>query len=147
MVKKNLTSIDHELLPDGAIEHTTVEIVTGKRKRRESTFIINVYSNPKHFQQKFRALVHKAQQLAGSNVTLLCGDFNGQHTAWGYPYTMAKGHSLYDETMDAGYQLLNNPNAPTRNETSSQRDTNPDLAYGLGTAWRHVAEHRGDVGK
>ncbi|KAH6925196.1 hypothetical protein HPB50_001564 [Hyalomma asiaticum] len=59
-VKKNLTSIDHELLPNGAIEHTTVEIVTGKRKRRESTFIINVYSNPKHFQQKFRTLVHKA---------------------------------------------------------------------------------------
>ncbi|KAL3179519.1 hypothetical protein MRX96_037904 [Rhipicephalus microplus] len=83
LVKKNLTSIDHELLPNGAIEHSTVEIVTGKRKRRESTFIINVYSNPKHFQQKFRTLVHKAQQLAGSNVTLLCGDFSAQHTAWG----------------------------------------------------------------
>ncbi|KAL3235432.1 hypothetical protein MRX96_003319 [Rhipicephalus microplus] len=67
LVKKNLTSIDNELLPNGAIEHSTVEIVTGKRKRRESTFIINVYSNPKHFQQKFRTLVHKAQQLAGSN--------------------------------------------------------------------------------
>ncbi|KAH7977639.1 hypothetical protein HPB49_003112 [Dermacentor silvarum] len=149
LVKKNLTSIDHELLPNGAIEHTTVEIVTGKRKRRESTFIINVYSNPKHFQQKLRTLVHKAQQLAGPNVTLLCGDFNAQHTAWGYPYTTAKGHSLYDETMDAGYQLLNDPNAPTRNGTSSQRDTNPDLAFIStasalrGVSWRNTGETLG----
>nr|XP_037270579.1 uncharacterized protein LOC119162220 [Rhipicephalus microplus] len=140
---------DHEPLPNGAIEHSTVEIVTGKRKRREITFIINVYSNPKHFQQKFRTLVHKAQLLAGSNVTLLCGDFNAQHTAWGYPYTTAKGHSLYDETMDAGYQLLNDPNAPTRNGTSSQRDTNPDLAF-ISTAsalrgltWRNTGETLG----
>lgn len=149
LVKKNLTSVDHELLPNGAIEHTTVEIVTGKRKCRESTFIINVYSNPKHFQQKFRTLVHKAQQLAGSNVTLLCGDFNAQHTAWGYPYTTAKGHSLYDETMDAGYQLLNDPNAPTRNGTSTQRDTNPDLAFIStasalrGVTWRNTGETLG----
>lgn len=149
LVKKNLTSIDHELLPNGAIAHTTVEIVTRKRKRRESTFIINVYNNPKHFQQKFRTLVHKAQQLAGSNVTLLGGDLNAQHTAWGYPYTTAKGHSLNDETMDAGYQLLNDPNATTRNGTSSQRDTNPDLAF-ISTAsalrgitWRNTGETLG----
>ncbi|KAL3190632.1 hypothetical protein MRX96_002308 [Rhipicephalus microplus] len=81
LVKKNLSSIDRELLPNGAIEHSMVEMVTGKRKRRESTFIINVYSNPKYFQEKFRTLVHKAQQLVDSNVTLLCGDFNAKHTA------------------------------------------------------------------
>ncbi|KAH6935680.1 hypothetical protein HPB50_007694 [Hyalomma asiaticum] len=129
LVKKNLTSIDHELLPNGAIEHTTVEIITGKRKRRESTYTINVYSNPKHFQQKFRTLVHKAQQLAGSNVTPLCGEFNAQHTAWGYPYTTAKGHGLYDETMDA--------------------DTNTDLAFIStaselrGVTWRNTGETLG----
>nr|XP_037282384.1 uncharacterized protein LOC119175583 [Rhipicephalus microplus] len=148
LVKKNLTLIDHELLPNGTIERSTVEIVIGKRKRRESTFIINVYSNPKHLEQKFRTLVHKAQ-LVGSNVTLLCRDFNAQHTAWGYPYTTAKGHSLYDETMDAGYQLLNDPNAPTRSGTSSQRDTNPDLAFMntasalRGVTWRNTGETLG----
>ncbi|XP_075739149.1 uncharacterized protein LOC142784609 [Rhipicephalus microplus] len=89
------------------------------------------------------------KQLAGSNVTLLCGNFNAQHTAWGYPYTTAKGHSLYDETMDAGYQLLNDPNAPTRNGTSSQRDTNPDLAFIStasalrGVTWRNTGETLG----
>ncbi|KAL3188300.1 hypothetical protein MRX96_003625 [Rhipicephalus microplus] len=59
--------------------------------------------------------------------------------------------NLYDETMDAGYQLLNDPNAPTRNETSSQRDTNPDLAFISmasalrGVTWRNTGE--GNVGK
>lgn len=60
---------------------------------------------------------------------LLCGDFNAQHTAWGYPKTTAKGHSLFEETTDAGYQLLNDPSAHTRRGTSVQRDTNPDLTF------------------
>lgn len=149
LVKKNLTVIDHELLPYGPIEHSTVEIVMGKKERRESIFIINVYSNPRHCQQKFHTLVHKTQQLAGSNVTLLCGDFNARHTAWGYSHTTAKGHSLYDETIDAGYQLLNDPNAPTRNGTSTQSDTSPDLAFvnmdlaRRGVTWNNTGETLG----
>ncbi|KAG0444608.1 hypothetical protein HPB47_013599 [Ixodes persulcatus] len=57
--------------------------------------------------------------------------------------------NLYDETMDAGYQLLNDPNAPTRNGTSSQRDTNPDLAFistasaPRGVTWRNTGETLG----
>ncbi|KAL1481157.1 hypothetical protein MTO96_050413 [Rhipicephalus appendiculatus] len=48
--------------------------------------------------------------------------------------------------MNASYQLLNDPNAPTRNGTSSQRDKNPDLAFIStvsalrGVTWRNTGE-------
>lgn len=148
-VKKNLTAIDHELLPRGAIEHVTVEIVTGRGKQRRSVFVINIYSNPKHHQQKFRTLLHKTQQLTGPGAALVCGDFNAQHTAWGYTHTTAKGHNLYEETLEAGFQMINDPGAPTRNGTSVQRDTNPDLAFiktattPSNTTWRNTGETLG----
>lgn len=73
--------------------------------------------------------MHKANQLAEDNAALMCRDFNAPHTAWGYPKTTAKGRSLFEETTDAGYQLLNDPAAYTKQGTSVQRDTIPDLAF------------------
>lgn len=148
LVKKGITYIEHGLLGNSAIEHRAVEIVTGRR-RKESTFVINVYSNPKHYQQKFRTLVHKVDQLARDNVVLVCGDFNAPHTAWGYPKTTVKGRNLFEETTDAGYQLLNDPAVHTRHGTSVQRDTNPDLAFCKTTdgranvRWRNTGETLG----
>ncbi|KAL3172453.1 hypothetical protein MRX96_043365 [Rhipicephalus microplus] len=141
---------DHELLPNGAIEHSTVEIVTGKRKRRESTFIINVYSNPKHFQQKFRTLVHKAQQLAGSNVTLQCGDFNAQHTAWGVSTHDGEGPQslLRNNGRRLPIAKRHQRTYEKRNVVAARHKPGPRFhKQGLCTAWSHVAEHRGDVGK
>lgn len=72
-VRKGITFMEHELIGRSAIEHCTVEVITGK-KRKESTFLVNVYSNPSHGQQKFKALLHKASRVAGSNTLLVCGD-------------------------------------------------------------------------
>ncbi|KAH7946475.1 hypothetical protein HPB49_025547 [Dermacentor silvarum] len=68
-VRKGITFMEHELIGRSAIEHCTVEVITGK-KRKESTFLVNVYSNPSHGQQKFKALLHKASRVAGSNTLL-----------------------------------------------------------------------------
>lgn len=63
MVKKGITFVEHELLNNSMIEHTMVEVVTG-RKKKESTYIANVYSSPSHGKQKFKALLHKASKIA-----------------------------------------------------------------------------------
>lgn len=57
LIKKGHTYVEHELLRNSAVEHRAIEIVVGRKK--ESIFVINVYSNPKQFQQKFRTLLHK----------------------------------------------------------------------------------------
>lgn len=128
MVRKDITFVDHTILSNSAIEHCAVELITGK-KRKESTFLINVYSNPQHYQQKFRTLIHKTCQIAKENTVLLCGDFNAQHQDWGYPKTNIKGRQLLEEATDAGFHLLNDPTAFTRLGSSVHRDTNPDLTF------------------
>lgn len=149
LVRKGLTYIEHELSLNSAIEHTAVEIVTGRKKAKASLYIINIYSNPKQYQQRFRTLLHRADHLAQEEAILLCGDFNAPHTAWGYPKTTAKGHSLFDETTEAGYQLLNDPAIHTRHGTSVQRDTNPDLTFYKApkdrtrATWRNTGETLG----
>ncbi|XP_077553383.1 uncharacterized protein LOC144168228 [Haemaphysalis longicornis] len=148
-VRKGLTYIEHELSLNSAIEHTAVEIVTGRKKAKASLYIINIYRNPKQYQQRFRTLLHRADHLAQEEAILLCGDFNAPHTAWGYPKTTAKGHSLFDETTEAGYQLLNDPAIHTRHGTSVQRDTNPDLTFYKApkdrtrATWRNTGETLG----
>ncbi|XP_077552461.1 uncharacterized protein LOC144166881 [Haemaphysalis longicornis] len=109
---KGITYVEHTLLKNSAIEYCAVELITGKKKK-ESTFVVNTYSNPKHFQQRFRTLIHKTSQLAHANTALLCGDFNASHTNWGYPKTSAKGRSLLEDATDADYHLLNDPTAHT----------------------------------
>lgn len=148
LVRKGITYLEHTLLKNSAIEYCAVELITG-RKKKNSTFVVNVYSNPKHFQQKFRTLIHKTSQLAQDNTTLLCGDFNAFHTDWGYPKTNVKGRSLLEDATDADYHLLNDPTAHTRIGSSTQRDTNPDLAFcksthsGAGIRWRNTGETLG----
>ncbi|XP_077528038.1 uncharacterized protein LOC144139615 [Haemaphysalis longicornis] len=145
LVKKGLTYIEHGLLQNSAIEYLAIEVVTG-RKRKESTCIVNVYSNPKQFQERFRTLMHKTKQLAGDNTALVCGDFNAPHTTCGYPKSTTKGRSLYEEAMEAEFDLLNDPSVHTRHGTSTQRHTNPDLAFcdtTTGVRWRNTGETLG----
>ncbi|XP_077541278.1 uncharacterized protein LOC144153521 [Haemaphysalis longicornis] len=144
LVRKGITYVEHGLLRNTAIEHLAIEVVTGRKK--ESTYIVNIYSNPKQVQQKFRTLIHKTMQLAGNNTALVCGDFNAPHTAWGYPRTTTKGQSLHEETLAAEYHLLNDPAVHTRHGTSTQRDTNPDLAFcnaTTGVSWQNTGETLG----
>lgn len=140
---------EHTLLQNSAIEHCAVELIISRKERKESTFLINVHSNPKHHQQKFQALIHKTSQLAQDSAALLCGDFIAFHRDWGYPTTNVKGRSLLEDTTDIGYHLLNNPVAHTSLGLSTRRDTNPDLTFyrpACGSAaarWRNTGETLG----
>lgn len=56
LVRKGITFLEHEVLgANSPIEHTFIEVVTGKKSRKESTFILNVYSSPAHRKQKFKS--------------------------------------------------------------------------------------------
>ncbi|XP_077534604.1 uncharacterized protein LOC144146536 [Haemaphysalis longicornis] len=128
-VRKGLTFIKHEnFLDRSTIEHCATEVVIGK-KRQDSFLLVNVYSNPTHRQQKFKALLHKATRTAPSETIAICGDFNAPHKELGYSRTTVKGRDLLDEATNAGFILYTNPATPTRIGTSTTRDTNPDLSF------------------
>ncbi|KAH6920492.1 hypothetical protein HPB50_028519 [Hyalomma asiaticum] len=74
-------------MPRSAIEHVATEIVVGKRKKRTSIMIVNLYSNPRQRKQKLKALIQKTKQIAG--------DFNAQHKLWGYPEINEKGNTCW----------------------------------------------------
>lgn len=148
-VRKGLQYVEHSLLPRSAIEYCVVELLVGRKKHKESIFLANVYSNPRHYQQRFRAFLHKLHDITSDNTTLICGDFNAPHQLLGYTRTTAKGRLLLEEAADTGYHLLNDTTQPTRQGTSVQRDTNPDLAFhrpapnaALGT-WRNSEQALG----
>lgn len=63
-------------------------------KKEEAFLLVNVYSNPAHRLQKFKALLHKALRLAPENTILICGDFNAPHKDLGYGRTTVKGKDL-----------------------------------------------------
>ncbi|XP_077528227.1 uncharacterized protein LOC144139855 [Haemaphysalis longicornis] len=135
LVKKGIVYLEHDLKHTTNTEHLTIEVVVGKRNRKhkEHIYITNIYTKPKYSSQRYGTLIRKIKQLAGDNTTLICGDFNAQHTTWGYQRTTAKGRNLLEETRDADYHLINDISTPTRHGTSVQRDTNPDLAFSNNT--------------
>ncbi|KAH6946298.1 hypothetical protein HPB50_012741 [Hyalomma asiaticum] len=150
LVKKGLIVVEHDLMPRSAIEHVATEIVVGKRKKRTSIMIVNLYSNPRQRKQKFKALIQKTKQIAGDNINIIAGDFNAQHKLWGYPEINEKGKHLLDDMTEMGYQLINDLETTTRNAlTSTQRDTNPDLTFlgettrPLRAKWRNTEETLG----
>lgn len=147
LVKKGIVYLEHDLKHTTNTEHLTIEVVVGKRNRKhkEHIYITNIYTKPKYSSQRYGTLIRKIKQLAGDNTTLICGDFNAQHTTWGYQRTTAKGRNLLEETQDADYHLINDISCPTRHGTSVQRDTNPDLAFSNNTKvrWRNTLETLG----
>ncbi|KAH9374349.1 hypothetical protein HPB48_013147 [Haemaphysalis longicornis] len=147
LVKKGIVYLEHDLKHTTNTEHLTIEVVVGKRnrKQKEHIYITNIYTKPKYSSQRYGTLIRKIKQLAGDNITLICGDFNAQHTTWGYQRTTAKGRNLLEETQDADYHLINDISTPTRHGTSVQRDTNPDLAFSNNTKvrWQNTLETLG----
>ncbi|XP_077560865.1 uncharacterized protein LOC144175701 [Haemaphysalis longicornis] len=131
-VKKGMVSLEHSLLHATNVEHLTIEVVIGAkaRARKEHVYIMNVYTKRKYAKQRYGTLISKIKRLAGDETTLLCGDFNAPHTAWGYQYDTAKGSSLLAETQAAGYHLANDITVPTRQDMSTvHRDNNPDRTF------------------
>ncbi|KAL1436735.1 hypothetical protein MTO96_049379 [Rhipicephalus appendiculatus] len=149
-VRKGLTSIHHEnFLGRSSIEHCVTEIGLGRRKQ-EPILLANIYSNPAHGQQKFKALLHKTTQTNPNGTVVVCGDFNAPHKEMGYNRTSAKGRDLLEEASNAGFVLYTDSGNPTRIGTSTTRETNPDLTFARlsgkarGTAtWRNTAHNLG----
>lgn len=99
------------------------------KKTQESVCLVNAYSNPQHRSQRFRTLFQKARRKAVDMPIIVAGNFNSSHRELGYPRTTAKGRSLLDEAEEAEFELLSDPQQPSRSGTSATRDTTPDLAF------------------
>ncbi|XP_077553737.1 uncharacterized protein LOC144168670 [Haemaphysalis longicornis] len=122
---------------DSAIEANVTEIIIAGKKGRGNNkasitvYIVNVYSNPQHGNQRFKTLLHKIRDAAhGSGAAaVVCGDFNAPHEELGYTRTTVKGRRLLEDAEEASFELLTDPAQPTRIGTSTARDTTPDLSF------------------
>ncbi|KAG0433675.1 hypothetical protein HPB47_019712 [Ixodes persulcatus] len=62
--------------------------------------------------------------------TILAGDFNARHTAWGCANKNALGKNIKKACVAAGLKLCNDPDTPTRlAQAMNQNDTSPDLTW------------------
>ncbi|KAG0432421.1 hypothetical protein HPB47_020859 [Ixodes persulcatus] len=77
------------------------------------------------------------------------GDFNLQHTAWGYARDTSAGRDLMDEMVHHRYTLMNIPGEKTRLSSSIRQDhTTPDLTWTnnphtTSHTWKPEADTRG----
>lgn len=127
LVRKGLTFVEHRL-SNVRIEHTLTELIPTKQ-RKNSIFILNIYSNPSQRLQRFKAILHKASTTAGQSTLVACGDFNAMDPAWGYVKSNAKGRNLSHDAAELDYTLITDPALPTRMGNSVSRDTTPDLTF------------------
>lgn len=100
-----------------------------KNRRERSLIIANIYSPPK--QRKncgFGEFFAKLEAIAQKNPLVIEGDFNAQHTTWGYPRTTGKGRELWHHNQQQEFILLTDPLVPTRRGNSVTKDTSPDLS-------------------
>ncbi|XP_037580329.1 uncharacterized protein LOC119463571 [Dermacentor silvarum] len=129
LVRNKLTFVQHDIhMPSNNIEYLMVEIA-GKGKRSKPTFTLNAYSSPKQHRQRFPAFLTKATHLAGSNPLIVAGDFNAPHPTWGYVQSTPKDKDLWEESIEAGLELITDPTQPMRWGTFTSRETTPDLAF------------------
>lgn len=145
LVDKRIAVIEHEAAETNPLlEHKFVELVPG-RIIKESVFIMNVYSNPKDHKCKFAAILNKATGKAGSHPLVVAGDFNAQHTAWGYHTSWGKGVALLECAEAKDLQLLTDSRYPTRTGNSVASDTCPDLTFAKNARveWQNTMEDLG----
>ncbi|KAH6920879.1 hypothetical protein HPB50_028133 [Hyalomma asiaticum] len=127
LVRKRLTFIDHEI-SRVQMEHALIELIPSKR-RKQSIFLLDVYSSPSKRRQGFRELFHKTLKIAGSRSLIAGGDFNAADTAWGYGYSTAKGRQLGQDAQELDFTLITDPAQPMRIGNSTTRDTTPDMTF------------------
>ncbi|KAH9360409.1 hypothetical protein HPB48_021987 [Haemaphysalis longicornis] len=111
-------------------------------------FILNVYDSPSDYKQSFNTLISKAATLATDVPIVMAGDFNAAHEAWGYQKTTVqkKGSRLLQAVTDCSFNLITDPQFPTRIGTSVTRDTTPDLTFRKNiqeATWRNTLENLG----
>lgn len=133
MIDKRLTHLTHDLkLTTGRIEYVMVEILLDapqRNQRRNSVFVLNIYSNPRDSRQQFKIILKKATDLAGPRPLVVVGDFNAPYGLWGYIYDTTKGRNLWQDANEMDLTLVTDRAFPTRIGNSVNRDTTPDLAF------------------
>lgn len=83
---------------------------------------------------------------AGQNTTLLLGDFHCPNHSWGYNRTAAMGRKLEALSNTQHMSFLNDASYPTRQGTTQETDTNPDLTWirgDHGACWDNTTENLG----
>ncbi|XP_070394012.1 uncharacterized protein [Dermacentor albipictus] len=119
-------------LASGRIEYVMVEIlldVPQRNQRRNSVFVLSVYSNPRDSRQPFQTILKKATDLAGRRPLVVVGDFNAPYDIWGYVYDTTKGRKLWQYANEMDLTLVTDKNFPTRIGNYVTRDSTPDLAF------------------
>ena len=93
--------------------------------RIQATSVVNVYKPPPS------TLTVSALPLIQAPA-IYAGDFNCQHTDWGYSHTTPDGETLCEWASNANAQLLFDPKEPPSFHSSRWNTfTNPDLAFAV----------------
>ncbi|XP_075741667.1 uncharacterized protein LOC142791818 [Rhipicephalus microplus] len=100
-----------------------------RNQRKNSVFVLNVYSNPRHRHQQLKTLLERAVELAGPRPLVIVSDFNAPRCLWGYVYETRKGSDLWQDATELDLTLITDKALPTRIGNSATRDTTPDLAF------------------
>ncbi|KAH7951832.1 hypothetical protein HPB52_013479 [Rhipicephalus sanguineus] len=148
LVKKAITVIGHDTIPDTNVDHVIIELIlqVKKQMKKNSLIVLNVYSPPRHSDADLRKLIRGACRIAQGKEIIILGDFNARHDRWGYRKRDAKGRQLDTAIDDFQLVLLNDPAAPTRLGNSVCQDTIPDLTLVRGNAtytWENMQETLG----
>ncbi|KAH7945175.1 hypothetical protein HPB49_007382 [Dermacentor silvarum] len=92
-----------------------------------SIFIANIYQPPSKPMATLESLLRELHRLVGKHPLLIGGDFNNQHTDWGYKTTTHRGRRLWLLLQNLQLSVHNNFQTPTRIGNSVSMDTSPDL--------------------
>lgn len=146
LVDKKLTHLSHDLkLASCKVEYVMAEVLLNTRQRnqrRNSVFILNIYSNPRDSREQFKTIFKKSVDLAGTHPLVVVGDFNAPYGLWGYIYDTSKGRGLWQNANEMDLTLITDKAFPTRIGNSVCRDTTPDLAFVkniAGAEWSNTA--------
>lgn len=144
-VRRHLPVKQHEVDLDESVKAIVTEIIP-KKKKHKSLFICNVYSNPKDTTSACAKVFAETSRVAGENPTLVLGDFNAHNTIWGYSRDTPKGREIANQAELHEAFLLNEVADYTRIGNSAQKDTNPDLTFGINIddyTWLNTRENLG----
>lgn len=126
--------------------HTAEHVATRSDIGQHTLDIVNCYWIPN--QQDFTVAQLRSIQARPSRQrsTLLLGDFNSHHVAWGYTQTTSLGRKLDNLTSNQHFTLLNDTTQATRIGTAQEQDTIPDLTWirsHLPATWENTQDSLG----
>ncbi|KAH7950201.1 hypothetical protein HPB49_020903 [Dermacentor silvarum] len=100
-----------------------------RNQRRNSVFVLNIYSNPRDSRQHFKIILKKATDLAGPRPLVVVGDFNVPYGLWGYVYDTTKGRNLWQDANEIDLTLVTDKAFPARIGNSVTRGKTPDFTF------------------